>query len=146
MPRFTCVGKAGAEVEFGSQLLLGEAVSGVIVDWELVDGKPRADTKMLGRSLERMKQMTAGDAIRQVSGDRGFDSAPNRALLENDGIYNGICPKSPAELKKRMKDSEYLELQQRRSQAEARISKGAEAVRTALEMADAFAQLRATAR
>ena len=31
-------------------------------------------------------------------------------------------------------------------QAEARISKGAEAVRTALEMADAFAQLRATAR
>jgi 6,7-dimethyl-8-ribityllumazine synthase len=31
-------------------------------------------------------------------------------------------------------------------QAQARISKGAEAVRTALEMADAFAQLRATAR
>ncbi len=31
-------------------------------------------------------------------------------------------------------------------QAEARVSKGAEAVRTALEMADAFAQLRASAR
>jgi 6,7-dimethyl-8-ribityllumazine synthase len=31
------------------------------------------------------------------------------------------------------------------SQAEARVEKGAEAVRTALEMADAFAQLRATA-
>jgi 6,7-dimethyl-8-ribityllumazine synthase len=31
-------------------------------------------------------------------------------------------------------------------QAQARVSKGAEAVRTALEMADAFAQLRATAR
>jgi hypothetical protein len=115
-------GKAGAEVEFGSQLLLGEAVSGVIVDWELVDGNPRADTKMLGRSLERMKQMTAGDAIRQVSGDRGFDSAPNRALLEKDGIYNAICPKPPAELKKRMNDSEFVELQQRRSQTEARIS------------------------
>jgi hypothetical protein len=115
-------GKAGAEVEFGSQLLLGEAVSGVIVDWELVDGKPRADTKMLGRSLERMKQMSAGDAIRQVCGDRGFDSAPNRALLEKDGIYNAICPKSPAELNKRMKDSEFVELQQRRSQTEARIS------------------------
>jgi hypothetical protein len=115
-------GKAGAEVEFGSQLLLGEAVSGVIVDWELVDGKPRADTKMLGRSLERMKQMSAGDAIRQVSGDRGFDSAPNRALLEKDGIYNAICPKSPAELTKRMEDSEFVELQQRRSQTEARIS------------------------
>jgi len=33
-----------------------------------------------------------------------------------------------------------------KEQAVARISKGAEAVRTALEMADAFAQLRATAR
>jgi hypothetical protein len=115
-------GKAGAEVEFGSQLLLGEAVSGVIVDWELVDGKPRADTKMLGRSMERMKEMSAGDAIRQVSGDRGFDSAPNRALLEKDGIYNAICPKSPTELKKRMKDPEFVELQRRRSQTEARIS------------------------
>jgi IS5 family transposase len=115
-------GKAGAEVEFGSQLLLGEAVSGVIVDWELVGGNPRADTKMLGRSLERMNQTTAGSAIRQVSGDRGFDSATNRALLEKNGIYNAICPKSPAELKKRMKDSEFVELQQRRSQTEARIS------------------------
>jgi IS5 family transposase len=115
-------GKAGAEVEFGSQLLLGEAASGVIVDFELVRGNPRTDTKMLSRSLERMKQMSAGEAIQQVAGDRGFDSQPNRALLEKDGIYNGICPKSPTELKKRMKDSEFVELQQRRSQTEARIS------------------------
>src|ERR1017187_5323753 len=49
-------GKAGAEVEFGSQLLLGESQSGMIVDWELVGGKPQADTKMLRRSLERMKE------------------------------------------------------------------------------------------
>jgi hypothetical protein len=115
-------GKAGAEVEFGSQLLLGEAASGVIVDWELVRGNPRADTKMLSRSLERMKQTSQGPAIRQVSGDRGFDSQPNRALLEKDGIYNAICPKSPTELKKRMNDSEFVTLQQRRSQTEARIS------------------------
>jgi hypothetical protein len=115
-------GKAGAEVEFGSQLLLGEAASGVIVDWELVGGNPRADTKMLSRSLERMKQMSAGEAIQQVAGDRGFDSPPNRELLEKDGIYNAICPKSPTELKKRMNDSEFVKLQQRRSQTEARIS------------------------
>jgi hypothetical protein len=118
-----CVrGKAEAEVEFGSQLLLGEAASGVIVDWELVCGNPRADTKMLGRSLERMQQTPTGPAIRQVSGDRGFDSAANRALLEKAGIYNAICPKSPAELKKRMQDSDFVELQKRRSQTEARIS------------------------
>ena len=114
-------GKAGAEVEFGSQLLLGEAVSGAIVDWELVSGNPRADTKRMGRSLERIEERL-GQAMRQVCGDRGFDSKPNRALLEKDGIYNGICPKAPTELKKRMKDSEFVALQQRRSQTEARMA------------------------
>jgi hypothetical protein len=94
----------------------------VIVDWELVGGNPRADMKMLSRSLGRMKQMSAGAAIKQVASDRGFDSEPNRALLKKDGIYNGICPKSAAELKKRMKDSEFVQLQQRRSQTKARIS------------------------
>jgi len=114
-------GKAGAEVEFGSQLLLGESQSGVIVDWELVDGNPQADTKMLGRSLERMKQTGVEHSIREVSGDRGFDSKPNRDLLEKGGIYNGICPKAPTELKKRMRDGKFVGLQKRRSQTEARI-------------------------
>ena len=58
----------------------------------------------------------------QERGDRGFDSAANRALLEKAGIYNAICPKSPAELDKRMKDPEFAKLQKRRSQTEARIS------------------------
>ena len=115
-------GKAGAEVEFGSQLLLGESESGVIVDWELVGGNAQADTKMLRRSLERMKQTAGGQLIGAVSGDRGFDSKPNREMLDKDGIYNGICPKAPDELKKRMKDGKFVELQKRRSQTEARIS------------------------
>ena len=115
-------GKAGAEVEFGSQLLLGECENGVIVDWELVDGNPQADTKMLGRSLARLKQTAGGRAIREVCGDRGFDSKANRELVEKDGAYNAICPKAPSDLKKRMKEPEFVELQQRRSQTEARIS------------------------
>jgi hypothetical protein len=115
-------GKAGAEVEFGSQLLLGESESGVIVDWELVNGNPQADTKMLGRSLDRLKQTTGGTSIRRVCGDRGFDSKANRGMLENGGIYNAICPKAPGELKRRMKEAEFAGMQQRRSQTEARIS------------------------
>ena len=81
---------------------------------------------MLGRSLERMNGTSQGPAVRQVYGDRRFDSASNRepALLEKTGIYNGICPKSPAELDKRMKDPAFAERQKRRSQAEARISIG----------------------
>jgi len=115
-------GKAGAEVEFGSQLLLGECESGVIVDWELVCGKPQADTKMLKRSLERMKQTAQGQCPHQISGDRGFDSKANRELLDQHGIYNAICPKAPGELNDKMKDAKFAELQQRRSQTEARIS------------------------
>ena len=115
-------GKAGAEVEFGSQLLLGESESGVILDWELVCGHPRADTKMLRRSLDRLQQTTGGASIRQVCGDRGFDSKANRGLLEGGGIYNAICPKPPGELKQKMQDAEFAELQHRRSQTEARIS------------------------
>ena len=115
-------GKAGAEVEFGSQLLLGESESGVIVDWELVCGNPAADTKMLGRSLERLRQTRGGAAIRQVCGDRGLDSKANRGLVEGGGIYNAICPKAPSELKKRMQEAEFAQLQQRRSQTEARIA------------------------
>ena len=115
-------GKAGAEVEFGSQLLWGESESGVIVDWELVDGRPEADTKMLRRSWERLRQSVAGVAMKQVGGDRGFDSEANRGLLEKAGIYNGICPKSPGELTKRMREGAFVELQQRRSQTEARLA------------------------
>lgn len=115
-------GKAGAEVEFGSQLLLGECESGVIVDWELVCGKPRADTKMLPRSLERMKQTAEGPCLHQISGDRGFDSKANRELLDQQGIYNAICPKAPGALKDKMKETKFVELQRRRSQTEARIS------------------------
>ena len=115
-------GKAGAEVEFGSQLLLGECESGVIVDWELVCGKPQADTKMLKRSLERLKQAAPGQCPHQIAGDRGFDSKANRELLDQHDIYNAICPKAPRELNDKMKDAKFAELQQRRSQTEARIS------------------------
>jgi len=114
-------GKAGAEVEFGSQLLLGEAGSGVIVDWELVCGNPERDVKLLGRSLDRYQAARAGKAPAAVTGDRGFDSQANREELAERKIYNGICPKAPRVLKERMREGRFVGLQQRRSQTEARI-------------------------
>jgi hypothetical protein len=115
-------GKADAEVEFGLQLLLGEVRSGVIVDWELVCGLPEADTKMLGRSLDRLAGGEQDRTPREVGADRGFDSKANRGKLEVKGIYNGLCPRDPRDLKKRLQESEFVGLQQRRSQTEARIS------------------------
>ena len=100
------------------------------VDWELVDGNPLADTKMLGRSLEWMKESSGGPTIKGVGGDRGFASAPNRKLLKDAGIYDAICPKAPADLKERMKEEKFnalitlapVEMQKRRSQTEGRIA------------------------
>src|SRR5260370_39034750 len=65
-------GKAGAEVEFGSQLWLGEAGSGGVVGWGLGEGQPRAGTKELGPSLGRVERVAAGHAILQVSAARGI--------------------------------------------------------------------------
>ena len=107
-------------MEFGRQLLLGESESGVITDWELVLGNVRADTKMLDRSLERLATYSPVMPNR-VCGDRGFDSKANRESLDNRKMYNGICPKAPSELRKKMKDPQFAELQRRRSQTEARI-------------------------
>jgi hypothetical protein len=115
-------GKAGTEVEFGSQLPLGEADSGVIVDWERVCGNQERDTKLLGRSLDRCQAARGGQTPAAVTGDRGFDSKANREELAGRQIYNAICPKAPSALQERMRDQRFVRLQQRRSQTEARIA------------------------
>jgi hypothetical protein len=41
--------------------------------------------------------------------------------LEEAGIFNAICPRQPQQLKERMKEMRFVNLQRRRSQTEARI-------------------------
>lgn len=111
-------GKAGAEVEFGSQLLLAEAECGLITDWELVCGNPEHDTVLLERSLERDEQQR----VKTVVGDRNFDSKKTRAWLPKRGVDNAIAPRDPAALRARLREGRFRELQQRRGQTEARIA------------------------
>jgi hypothetical protein len=111
-------GKAGAEVEFGSQLLLAEAECGLLTDWELVCGNPEHDTVLLKRSLER-------DGVRRlktVVGDRNFDSKMSRELLAGRGIGNAIAPRDAGLLRARLREAQFQQLQQRRAQTEARIA------------------------
>ena len=69
-----------------------------------------------------MKQPGGGTAMSSVCGDRGFDSkVANREMLAGKEIFNAICPKDPRELKKRMKEDKFAEMQKKRSQTEARI-------------------------
>jgi IS5 family transposase len=114
-------GKAGAEVEFGNTLLLAEQPQGVIVDWKLVKDQAPADSKMVADSLDRFESVF-GALPPAMVGDRGFDSKNNRRDLEEAGVFNAICPRSVAELRKRMKEDAFVRLQRRRAQTESRIA------------------------
>lgn len=113
-------GKAGAEVEFGNTLLLGEARQGLIVDWKMWKESAPSDSRMLKGSMDRVEK-GLGIRLKEVTADRGFDSEENRDDLEEKRIYNGLCPRDPKELKKEMSKKRFAKLQRRRSQTEGRI-------------------------
>ena len=112
-------GKAGAEVEFGQQLLLTEQEDGVIIDWKLFSKGCPSDSNLLQATIERLIK-NYGD-IGSASTDRAFASAANDEFLNSKNIYNATCPKSPKQLQERLEDPIFLSLQTRRSQTEARI-------------------------
>jgi hypothetical protein len=66
-------------------------------------------------------ELTEGEAA-AMAGDRGFDSKRNRNRLEKNGVYNAICPRSVSDLRERMKEKDFVELQTRRAQTEPRIA------------------------
>lgn len=113
--------KAGAEVEFGNTLLLGENSQGLILDWELFKETAPADVRLLRQSVERMRAVF-GPVLKDLGADRGFDSQANREILCDLDIYNGVCPRSPQELKNRTRSWKFNQIQERRSQTEGRVA------------------------
>jgi len=113
-------GKAGAEVEFGNTLYVGEQQDGLIVDWKLLREQSRGDAVLLEESLERI-QACYGKYPCAVGADRGFDRKVTRDNLEERHIFNGLCPRSVATLTERMKDEGFIAIQRRRAQTEGRI-------------------------
>lgn len=113
-------GKAGAEVEFGNELLLAEQADGLIVDWHLYQHQPPADPGKLPACLDRLEQ--AGRPVRAVTTDRGFHSAANEKLLRDRGIQSALCPRDPAALGDAMADEVFARRQRRRAQTEGRVA------------------------
>lgn len=114
-------GKAGASVEFGNSLFIAETESGFILDHELKRETAPGDGKWLQERFEAMKEASGG-TLCGVIGDRGFDSAATRKMLEEDEAFNGVCPKDPQTLKNRLRDDEVFQGgQKRRAQTEGRI-------------------------
>jgi hypothetical protein len=113
-------GKAGAEVEFGNTVLLGENRQGVIVDYEIFRESAPADSQILFGSLLRVWDRT-GQKVQAVATDRGFSSASNSRTLQEAGTYDATCPRQPEILRQRMRDERFARLQRRRAQTEGRI-------------------------
>jgi hypothetical protein len=63
-----------------------------------------------------------GARLKAATADRGFDSFTNQVGLAEEGIYNGVCPRSPALLQERLASWKFKRLQRRRGQTEGRIA------------------------
>jgi len=112
-------GKSGAEVEFGNALYLVENGDGLIVDWKYLDEQPPSDSALVIESIERVSSNYGKPE--SYATDRGFSSKANSEYLNDEGIYDAICPKSVNALVKRMQEPRFRELQRRRAGTEARI-------------------------
>jgi hypothetical protein len=113
-------GKAGADVEFGNTVLLGENRQGIILDFVVFKEPAPADSHLLMESLKRVEEKL-GREVGAVAGDRGFFSKANQEALKQTETYDALCPKVPQELTDRKKGKKFSALQRRRSQTEARI-------------------------
>jgi hypothetical protein len=115
-------GKAGREVEFGNTLFLAESKQGLILDWEFYREQAPSEPNQLKESLKRQNAYDLSETIKAACGDRGFSSKICSKKLLKNGIFDAVCPKNPDELKQRMKDKRFEDLQRRRGSTEARIA------------------------
>ncbi len=113
-------GKAGAEVEFGNTVLVGENRQGVSLDYAILRESAPADSQTLFASLTCMGNM-AGRPVGAVVTDRGFASAANSKGLAETATFDALCPRPPAELSQKMQGQKLAQLQRRRAQTEGRI-------------------------
>lgn len=113
-------GKAGANVEFGNKLWLGENRDGIIVDYKLYRDNP-GDSTLAKPALERLLD-DQELIVRQVWGDRGLTSKVNSAMLERRKIGDGFCPRDVTGLSDRLTNEEgFRDGLKRRAGTEARI-------------------------
>ena len=113
-------GKAGAEVEFGNKLWLGETREGIIVDYMLYEDNP-SDPTLIKSAILRLADAQGLD-LKHAWGDRGLFSKANQEMLEELGIRSGLCPRDVAELADRLEnETGFREGLKRRAGTEARI-------------------------
>jgi len=79
-----------------------------------------ADSALLPRTVGRMEE-AYGPTLKALAADRDFDGETNRVGLQEEGIYNAVCPRNPRQLKERNGSRKFKRLQRRRAQTEGRV-------------------------
>ena len=115
-------GKAGASVEFGNELIIGESQGGLIIDYLLYGKDAPGEGKQLIESVQRQQKLKVDMKLTTVVADRGFDGAKITAWLKSESITSQVCPKSLPALRERLQDAAFSRLQTRRGSTEARIA------------------------
>jgi IS5 family transposase len=115
-------GKASREVEFGNTLFLAESPQGLILDWEVYRQEAPAEWRQLQDSIDRQSAFDLSAPIGAAVADRGFCAKSGKAQLQAQEIYDAVCPRDPAELKRRLKEPRFAQLQRRRGSTEARVA------------------------
>ncbi len=113
-------GKAGAQVEFGNTLFIAEGANGYILSHELLKDYSPGDPKLFLNHFDKIKE-AAGGNLKALGADRGFSTMKTKKFLASEKIYNGLCPKAPAELVERLKEGDFKKMLKRRAQTEGRI-------------------------
>jgi hypothetical protein len=114
-------GTAGADAEFGLQLLVGESAEGLIVDCLLKEDGIANDRTLLIPAVKRIRDAHGDKSASTIVGDRGFFSKKNTQELEDMDVTDATLPRSPKAMEEFLKDPGNRELHKRRAQTEVRI-------------------------
>ncbi|MCC5023011.1 MAG: hypothetical protein J6386_09560 [Candidatus Synoicihabitans palmerolidicus] len=115
-------GKASGELEFGNTAMISENATGLINDWQMYQQAAPAEWRQLSESFDRQNQFDVSTPITAAGTDRGFATTRMRQILAAARIYDATCPRDPQELKQRMTEPKFIQLQRRRASTEARIA------------------------
>jgi len=115
-------GKAGAQTEFGNELFMAESPGGMVIDYMLYGKTAPWEGDKLIESVQRQHSLKRRQGLKWAVADRGFDGAATRKALKKAGLSSHICPKSPKDLKARLKEPDFCRWQTRRGGTEARIA------------------------
>ncbi len=93
-------------MEFGNSLFVAETREGFILDHELLKDQSGGDVKWLRGRLKELQELSGG-RLTEATSDQGFEREALKRDLLAAGLECHVCPKSPAELERRLEEESF---------------------------------------